>query len=206
MEFNGISRGFGLGLDAQMPSWAQAMVTIDVHNRDVVGSLRDAKITSSKDGARHVLQNSCGKPWKNDLSELFCLEKMGAVRRISSNQIIRCIILNHQANHQKNGLIIGKLPQYIHIFFPGRFCRTSIGWLSFGTTGWLGRWKEQLGSFPWHCWVVYSHPKRQNSTILHYFQIFLVGSYRNLLSIFFGGVLELRHQLDPSSCTRRRSS
>ena len=93
-----------------MPSWAQAMVTIDVHNRDVVGSLRDAKITSSKDGARHVLQNSCGKPWKNDLSELFCLEKMGAVRRISSNQIIRCIILNHQANHQKNGLIIGKLP------------------------------------------------------------------------------------------------
>ena len=27
------------------------MVTIDVHNRDVVGSLRDAKITSSKDGA-----------------------------------------------------------------------------------------------------------------------------------------------------------
>ena len=43
--FNG---PFSMTMDAWPP---QAMVTIDVHNRDVVGSLRDAKITSSKDGA-----------------------------------------------------------------------------------------------------------------------------------------------------------
>jgi hypothetical protein len=93
-----------------MPSWAQAMVTIDVHNRDVVGSLRDAKITSSKDGARHVLQNSCGKPWKNDLSELFCLEKNGCSTKNflkSDNQMYH---FKSPSKSPKNGVIIGKRP------------------------------------------------------------------------------------------------
>ena len=37
------------GLSKLVFSSPEAMVTIDVHNRDVVGSLRDAKISSPKD-------------------------------------------------------------------------------------------------------------------------------------------------------------